>query len=369
MSTRKPRQPADRGNRPSSGDGLTRRQVLKGLAAGGLLAGSGLLSSCGQPGTEATQAGTSAAGADLSSGRTARRDGVVVIVRHPRAIDDQRRVDGEIVARMMQAGVTRLAETSGPAEAWRRFFSPSDVIGLKVNCLGAPSTHTHTEVVLAAAAGLQAAGVAAENLIIFDRLTSELRRAGFAVNEETGVRCFGTERRGYDSQPTVVGAVGSCFSRIVSEDCTALLNLPLLKDHDVAGVSLALKNHFGSINNPNKLHLNHCCPYVADLNLAPQIRAKERLIVADALEATYDGGPTYRPSTTEAYGALLIGTDPVAVDRIGWQIIDDLRRTAGLRTLAEVGREPAYIDVAADEEHNLGVADLSRINKVEVSLT
>ena len=364
MSTRKPRPPADRGNRPSSGDGLTRRQVLKGLAAGGLLAGSGLLSSCGQPGSGATPVG-----ADLPSGSALRRDGVVVIVRHPRAIDDQRRVNGEIVAQMVEAGVTRLAETSGPAEAWRRFFSPSDVIGLKVNCLGAPSIHTHTEVALAAAAGLQAAGVAAENLIIFDRLTRELRRAGFAINEETGLRCFGTERRGYDSQPTVVGAVGSCFSRIVSEDCTALLNLPVLKDHDVAGVTIALKNHFGSINNPNKLHPNHCCPYVADLNLAPQIRAKERLVIADALEAVYDGGPTYRPSTTQAYGALLIGTDPVAVDRIGWQIIDDLRRAAGLRTLAEVGREPAYIDVAADERHNLGVADLSRINKIEVSLT
>ncbi|UCC69183.1 MAG: DUF362 domain-containing protein, partial [Armatimonadota bacterium] len=306
--------------------GPTRRELLKAIAAGTLLAGSGLLGSCGRSGAD--EASRSA----RAGGNVLQRDGVVVVVRHRGVVGEKRQVDARAVARMIEVGLTRLTGASDPGEAWRCFFSPSDVIGMKVNCLGAPGTHTHTEVATAAAAGLHAAGVPKRNVIIFDRLTDELDRAGFPVNTGDGFRCFGTDSLGYDRQPTVVREVGSCFSRIVSEECTALLNVPMLKDHDVAGVSISLKNHFGCIHNPNKLHLNGCSPYVADLNLAPQIRRKHRLIICDALEVIYDGGPTYRPSTAEPYGALLIGTDPVALDRVGWQIIEELRARAGLRS-------------------------------------
>jgi hypothetical protein len=342
---------------------LTRRGLLKTLLGAGLLAGSGLFR--GWPGAAASGSG----GRSWKLSAPLRRPGVVVIVRSPRAIGRNRTVDRALVAKMIATGLMRLTEATDPTQAWRRLFAPDDVVGLKVNCLGAPTTHTHVEVALAAAQGLQEAGLPARNLIIYDRLTDELERAGFPVNARGGPRCFGSDRRGYDAEPTNAGEVGSCLSRIVSEDCTALLNLPLLKDHDVAGVSISLKNHFGSINNPNKLHLNHCSPYVADLNLAPAIREKQRLVICDALEVIYDGGPTYRPATTGNCGALLIATDPVALDRVGWQIVEDLRRQAGLKPLPAEGREPRYISVAADAQHRLGIADLRRIKKVELSVT
>ena len=53
--------------------------------------------------------------------------------------------------------------------------------------------------------------------------------------------------------------------------------MPLLKDHDGAGVSIALKNMYGVIHNPNKYHPNGCNPYVADVNMLPDIRTKMRL--------------------------------------------------------------------------------------------
>jgi len=343
---------------------LTRRDLLKTLAAGGVLAGCGVLGACGGPRAKPAEADQT-----WKPGPPLRRDGVVIIVHDPRAISEDRRVDTGIVAGMLEAGLARLTEEADVTQAWRRFFGPSDIIGLKVNCLGAPTTHTHVEVALAAAQGLQRAGLPADNLIIYDRLTDELERAGYPVNTGRGLRCFGTDQRGYDAEPTAAGEVGSCLSRIVSEDCTALINLPMLKDHDVAGVSISLKNHFGSINNPNKLHLNRCSPYVSDLNLAPAIREKQRLVICDALEVIYDGGPTYRPSTTARYGALLVGTDPVAVDRVGWQIIEELRAQKGLKSLRAVGREPSYIPVAGDPQHRLGVADIARIQRVEVRVS
>ena len=57
-----------------------------------------------------------------------------------------------------------------------------------------------------------------------------------------------------------------------------LINLPVLKDHDGAGVTIALKNMYGAIHNPNKYHPNGCDPYVADLNMLPEIRSRMKLI-------------------------------------------------------------------------------------------
>ena len=355
--------PPDRLGERQQGLGLTRREVLRAAAAGGVLVGAGLLGSCGS---------RPVAPAGPTSGEPhpdpLRRDGVVVVVRSDAVMGPQRRVDPHLVSEMVATGIARLAEAPTPREAWLRFYAKSDVVGLKVNCLGAPATHTHLEVALAAASGLQDAGVPASSIIIFDRLTDELARAGFPVNTGEGLRCYGSDVAGYDTEPIVAGEVGSCFSRIVSQQCTSLLNLPLLKDHDLAGVSASLKNHFGCINNPNKLHIGHCNPHAADLNLAPPLRGKQRLIVCDALEVIYDGGPTYSPGTTANYGGLLIGTDPVAVDRVGWRIIEDLRAAAGLRSLADDGRKPAYIETAGEAARGLGVADLSRIQIIEVAV-
>jgi len=359
--------PRHRGEGGGPGRALTRRELLKTLALGGMAVGCGMLGACRRPHSGAAHsAGGSQAWRPPSPFR---RDGVVVIVRGKGAVNSARKADRALVGRMLEAGLTRLVGVGDAVQAWRRLFGRDDIIGLKVNCLGAPTTHTHVEVALAAAEGLQGAGLPASNLVIFDRLTDELDRAGYPVNEGTGVRCYGTDRVGYDAEPTNAGEVGSCLSRIVSEHCTALVNLPLLKDHDLAGVSISLKNHFGSINNPNKLHLNQCSPYVADLNLVPAIREKQRLIVCDALEVTYDGGPTYCPATTERYDGLLMATDPVALDRVGWQIVEGLRAKAGLASLHAEGREPGYIMVAGDAQHRLGVADLARIEKIEVTLT
>jgi uncharacterized protein (DUF362 family) len=172
---------------------------------------------------------------------------------------------------------------------------------------------------------------------------------------------------GYDPEISESRAVGTCLSRIVSTKASAIINLPLLKDHDLAGISVALKNHFGSINNPNKMHTDHCTPYVADLNLMPAIRDKQRLIVCDALLVTFDGGPSFNPQHTARYGALLVGTDPVAIDAIGLQIIEDLRKRHGLEPIAAQARAPRYIAVAG--RYGLGVADPAKIKTITVELS
>jgi len=163
----------------------------------------------------------------------------------------------------------------------------------------------------------------------------------------------------------VVMSTGSRFSRIVSQQCSAIVNAPILKDHDGAGITCALKNHFGSINNPNKLHTDHCDPHIADINCAPVIRSKQRIIVCDALMVCYEGGPAYKPATTVPYGAILVSTDPVALDTVGLGIIEELREANGLEPISTEERAPTYIATAADADHRLGANRPADIELVE----
>ena len=128
--------------------------------------------------------------------------------------------------------------------------------------------------------------------------------------------------------------------RFSPSDCNVLINLPVLKDHDGAGVTIALKNMYGVIHNPNKYHPNGCNPYVADLNMLPEIRSRMRLTICDATTAMYEGGPGYKPEHSWNANTLLVSTDPVALDHTGWQIIERKRAEKGWKTLEAEDRAP-----------------------------
>jgi uncharacterized protein (DUF362 family) len=145
-----------------------------------------------------------------------------------------------------------------------------------------------------------------------------------------------------------------------------LINLPVLKDHDGAGVTIALKNMYGVIHNPNKYHPDGCNPYIADLNMLPEIRSKMRLTICDATTAIYEGGPGYKPEHSWNANTLLVSTDPVALDHTGWQMIERKRAEKRWKTLEAEERAPRYIATAADGEHRLGTNDAKKISLVEV---
>lgn len=280
-------------------------------------------------------------------------------------------IDRNILKDMVNISVQKLTEFNSVTSAWRSLFNPKDIVGIKVNCLAGRMLSSHSELVAAIIDGLLLAGVKEENIIIYDRTNTELRRAGFKINTgEKGVKCFGTDHRnaGYDDRVTVIRSVGSCFSRIVSKFCTALINVPVLKDHDLVGVSISLKNHLGSINNPNKFHLNNGNPYIADLNLSPLIRDKTRLIICDAIITSFDGGPSYTPNGTCKSNLILVSKDPVALDYIGLLYIEKKRRENKLPSLVSQNRYPEYINTAADKNHKIGVNKLERINLIKISI-
>src|SRR6266404_850142 len=61
--------------------------------------------------------------------------GKVVSIHSERSIDAQSgKADPEMVRKMMDSGMTALTGERTPADAWRRFITPQDIVGIKVNC-------------------------------------------------------------------------------------------------------------------------------------------------------------------------------------------------------------------------------------------
>jgi len=213
---------------------------------------------------------------------------------------------------------------------------------------------------------LQQAGIPPKDIVIWDRLNSDLESAGFRIaTREDRIRTIGNDVLGYEEELTTQGSAASLMCRTLTQVCDAVINLPVLKDHGIVGVTMALKNFFGAVHNPNKYHINAGDPYVADVYMLPPIRQKVRLTICDATTAQYEGGPSFMPQWTWPYNGLLLSRDPVALDCTGWQIIERKRAEKGMRPLKEERRAPNYIATAASPQRRLGTADPRQIELVE----
>jgi uncharacterized protein (DUF362 family) len=172
---------------------------------------------------------------------------------------------------------------------------------------------------------------------------------------------------GYEEQGAAFGSVANAkLAKILTRECAMVIGLPILKDHEMAGVTFAMKNMYGVVERPNELHASGCNPSVADLNCIPAIREKVRFTIGDATSSVYNGGPGFHPEHLWQPNSLIVGEDRVAVDHTAWQMIERKRAEVGMPTLEAANRPPRYITTAADTTHNLGVNDPQRIHLMEV---
>jgi hypothetical protein len=251
-------------------------------------------------------------GSRLSAVRAAGEKSRIIISRDARLRTSQGSIQSDRMRAMLDCALQSLFDRDDPLEAWRRVVRPDEMVGLKINCLSGRGNSTTIELVEAICERLQQAGVSAENIVIWDRLNQDLESGGYRIAYEgRGVRCFGNDVLGYESELAVHGSVASLLCRTLTRVCDCVINLPVLKDHGIAGVTVSLKNMFGAIHNPNKYHLNIGNPYVADVNMLPELRKKIRLHICDATTVQYEGGPSYLPHWTRAYD----GPDRLAADR------------------------------------------------------
>lgn len=293
-----------------------------------------------------------------------------MVVRDPLALSGAD-LDPSRTAAMLDRGVTAITGSSDPREVWRTIIASDNPgrlntakVAIKVNALAGKRMSTHPVLAMALARKLLDAGVRDGNILIWDRSDRELAGAGYYIDQSGPIKVMGSEHMGFSDRLYSHRSIGSRFSKIVTEWATDLINLPVLKDHGIVGVSAGMKNLYATVHNPFKYHPNVGDPYVADLSDSPLIRDKLRLVIVDAFQAQCHGGPPFQPRWTWDEHAILLSTDPVAVDRIGWAVIEDKRREMGLPSLTEEKREPRYILTAG--KLGVGVADMERIEQIDV---
>ena len=336
-------------------DKITRREFVQRTAAAGTgLIGAGIVGmSC-----EAAAQQTSAAAPGLSRIGLIRSETVMATENQPRV---------ERILEMLDIGVQHVFGTDNPLHAWERVAASDDVVAVKTNCVSF-LLPTGVTLVQAVCARLMESGVPAENIIVYEQATGDLAKGGFEPRRSgPGVRFYGTDGD-YDA-PLTHRSFHDRLTKIITHKASAIINMPVLKTHARAGVTLAMKNHYGSIDKPSNYHGkdNNCDPYIADINDIPAIKNKTRLIVCDALRGCWQGGPSPKAGDIWVYKGIIVGRDPVACDTMGTGIIDAKRQEKGLAPVGDgPGQLPAHINTAAGI--GLGNNDRSRIELLEQTL-
>lgn len=298
--------------------------------------------------------------------------GVVVKVTKPNSLQPNGLWPTEEAARVLLARA--MAEFTGEQDlgkAFAKFVHPRDKVAVKLNGIGAQkgaSFGTNKELVLEIVKGVLAAGVPPENVYVYEQYPSFL--AGTRINDRVlpaGVKSYTHNNTDTTMDEIKVHGVGTKFVRQLLE-ATAVINVALVKDHSLCGYTGALKNMtHGNVINPSAFHPNLMDPQVPLLYAQDAIKSRVRLCITDAFKAMFNGGPLDRDKNGRVpYDSVFVATDPVALDVIGWQIVDKLRRDHGMPTLKDSKREPTYIRTAG--ALGLGIADPALIKLREISI-
>jgi hypothetical protein len=358
--------------------------------------------------------------------------GKVIEMHDPAAVVDQR-ICYEPVQRMLDQGMIELTGADDAVAAWRVLFQKGDRVGIKVNPVGYSrrpgivGSISNFAVIMAIVDGLQGAGLGLKDICLFERYADEFRAAGyesFVSRELPGVEWYAssawfaggqTDLEGRDAKPAigrpepsrhVVGydpddwrrfefidpkqhdpndpaSERSHISKIVTGDLVnKIITIPVLKDHRSGGITMALKNiSHGMANNVARTHVgpgkeeNRCGVFIAHVAAAEPIRQKCVLHVMDGLIGVYEGGPGSWNNSwgTWEHKSLFLATDPVALDHVGWDILDAERAQRGWQPVAKMGvagnnrsgteafylRQPEHVELAG--RLGLGVFDAAKI--------
>jgi hypothetical protein len=171
------------------------------------------------------------------------------------------------------------------------------------------------------------AGIPPEQIVVFDRGSDEMIRAGYSYNRNgKGIQIYGTDDR-YSPGWNVLGNTVD-FSDILLA-CDALINVPLLKPHGSSGITFALKNHYGSFAylwRPSGWwhEAEGITRGLPTLNSLAPIRERTRLVIGDMLETV--SADWHSSSESDS---ILMSRDPVAHDSIGLNLAVESAQAAG----------------------------------------
>ena len=309
--------------------------------------------------------------------------GVVAEVRVPGVMTDDG-ADETIVSAMLAASMKALTGTGSSQAAWMQFVGPEDRVGIKINPVGAPVASTTHELTQAVIAALESAGVPRKNMVFIDHYQNQVRKWGYSEDRYPGIDAVFLQHtvgegdakiaKGFDDldqdayfecdyvipdeqnylDSMLNGGPRSYFPKKLTSGIDKLINIPMLKHHKRSYVTLGLKNlAFGLTSNCMRGH-QFIDRYTAEACAFPPIRDKTVLTVLDGLRAQYDRGPGASPSHVWRTDTLMVATDTVALDTVGFDIIAEKRLAEGVETPEQIEEARVRHDCLVRAE-NLGL--------------
>jgi hypothetical protein len=248
----------------------------------------------------------------------------VALIRNEGVLGRNDKVREEIVQSMLDEAVKTLLSEKEPAQAWRKLFRSSDVVGIKSNeWYNMP---TPEELEDAIKRRLLEVGIPGKNIDIDDR----------------GV-----------------------LNNPVFRKATALINVRPLRTHHWSGVGTCLKNYIMFVPAPSEFHGDGCSD-LGRIWTYPIVKGKTRLNILSALRPQFygRGAHFFDKRYIWRYKGLIVGTDPVAVDAVGAHLLQ-VKRIAYFGEDRALDVPPIHI-IAAEKKYRLGVSDLSRIQLIKL---
>jgi len=264
-------------------------------------------------------------------------------------------VHSAILREMLHAALLQVTQTETEKQAWHTLLDERDIVGLKFNQSGRELIGTAPAMATVLVESLKESGWPPDRIVCIE-VPEE-------VCEKLGTRVAPDD---YDAGETEFGSGADEFASVLNQ-VTAIINVPFLKNHNLAVITGAMKNlSHGLVKHPARYHANGCSPYITDIVAAPTIRKKLRLHLMDALRVVFEGGPLASAATIQNAGFLIASRDPVALDTIGLGVLNDVRRARDLPPLAESGSDIPFL--ATSHRRGLGIAVRHGIDLVEQRL-
>jgi uncharacterized protein (DUF362 family) len=273
----------------------------------------------------------------------------------------------EIAKQLLEKAMMEFTGAPNLVEAMKNFIHKDDVVAIKPNGIAGQkgaTMATNYELVLPLVEACIALGVPPDKITVYEQFPGFLLGTRVGTKNHAlpaGVQTGTHNNRNHPMQDIrLYQGIPTKYCKFFL-DATAVIDLTMIKDHSICGYTGTLKNiTHGNVDNPHDHHAHNASPQIAVLYNHPIVTSRVRLHVTDAFKVMYDKGPLDKdPKTRIPHGAVYVATDPVAMDTIGWQVVEAERKQRNLKTLAQMKREPRYIKSAS--ELGLGVHDLNQI--------
>lgn len=191
------------------------------------------------------------------------------------------------------------------------------------------------------------------------KYSDEIRRLYTDYGDREGIKRIADEVANLFDDIDIEDENRSYYSTIVTKNITKLINIPVLKHNEDSGVTFCTKNiALGVTTNKVRFHLDYCTRSISEIMSNPCIKDKLVLNIGEAAKISTVSVAGQRMAFDNR---IFFSSDPVAMDRIGLDLLEEKRKGQRLEAIRDISTH-----VAACAEKGVGTDDYGRMDLREL---